>query len=80
MWSLAFIESSRTKPENVPDGVLVPDFVIAFTIMPAVRPLVASNRLVVSSNSAIESRLKRGWFCWQHSVKVTCWPSTLIWK
>ena len=72
MKSAAFNRSSRKYPEKVPDGVFVPDLVMAFTIMPAVRPLVASNRFVVSSNSAIASRLYRGWFWAQQTVNVTC--------
>ena len=39
--------------------MFVPDLVTALTMTPIERP-VASNRLVTNSNSAIESRLKRG--------------------
>ena len=49
--------------------------------MPAERPWVMSNMLVTIWNSAIDSRLNRGWpkpdpaiFC------VICWPSRLSWN
>jgi hypothetical protein len=44
----------------VPVKSLVPDLVIALTIMPLERPCVASNRLATTANSAIESRLHCG--------------------
>ena len=39
----------------------MPDLVIAFTCTPDDRPCVASNRFEMNWNSAIASRLKRGW-------------------
>src|SRR6266542_1798 len=80
-WSFAAQSESRKYPEKVPDGLLVPDFVTAFTTTPIERPCVASNRLVTNSNSAMESRLKRGWpNPAPATLLVTCWPSMLIWK
>ena len=61
MKSFAFMLSSRKKPENVPDGVFVPDFVMAFTIMPAVRPLrrvePVGRELELRNGVAAEARL-----------------------
>ena len=60
--------------------MLVPDLVMAFTCTPLERPCVASKRLAMNSNSAIESRLNCGWpwpYAW---ICVTCWPSRLSWK
>ena len=45
---------------NSPENRLVPDFVMAFTCTPVERPVVASNRLAMNWNSAIESWLYRG--------------------
>ena len=50
----------RTPVRTLPENMFVPDLVMALAIIPAERPCVASKRLVSSSNSAIESRLKRG--------------------
>jgi hypothetical protein len=41
----------------MPLNRFVPDLVIAFTCTPDDRPCVASNRLEMNWNSAIESRL-----------------------
>src|SRR5258705_1925438 len=80
-WSFAASEESRKYPEKVPDGLLVPDFVTAFTTTPIERPCVASNRFETNSTSATESRLKRG--CPKPepaTLLVTCCPSILIWN
>jgi hypothetical protein len=55
--------------------VFVPDFVMAFTWMPAERPCAASKRLVITWNSAIDSRLKFGLVNVPATVCVTCCPS-----
>ena len=39
---------SRKLPTNDPEGVLVPDLVIAFTCTPDDRPCVASNRFAMN--------------------------------
>ena len=64
----------------MPAPTFVPDLVIAFTCMPVERPCRASNRLVMTSNSAIVSLLKRGWPKLVAMSCVTCWPSTFSWK
>ena len=47
----------RKLPRTDPENWLVPDLVIAFTCTPVERPIVASNRLEMNWNSAIESWL-----------------------
>src|SRR6266536_5771484 len=52
---------SRKLPRNDPEGLLVPDLVIAFTCTPDDRPCVASNRFEMNWNSAMASRLYLAW-------------------
>src|SRR6266699_669046 len=66
----------RKLPTNVPDVLLVPDLVIAFTCTPDDRPCVASNRFEMNWNSAIASRPKLGCrFEPPQQLFVTCRPS-----
>jgi hypothetical protein len=78
--SSAFRLSSRKYPDSVPANWLVPDLVTAFTWIPLVRPCVASKRLVMSSSSAIASRLNRGCALpLDDRTSLTCCPSTFNW-
>ena len=69
----------RKLPRNSPANWLPPDLVIAFTCTPVDRPIVASKRLEMNWNSAIESWLYFGWPPVPMSAD-TCWPSMLSWN
>ena len=81
MKSFAFSRRCGSSRQNDPESVLVPDLVMAFTIMPIDRPCVASNRFVIElelgDRVAAVSRLV---VAQPDEVGVTCWPSMLIWN
>ena len=78
--SSALSASSRKWPGTSPrTGCSCPTRVMAFTCTPDERPCVASKRFEMNWNSAIESRLKRGWPP-VPSTADTCWPSMFSWN